>query len=151
MELVALLQKKNKVSRHRNANMRIMASGRGGASSSSVNINNGNASVAPAAQDKHAAKVAAAQMEEQQAEQSFREHVVHSKLMLLQQEVMRRAAVATKETELEQQLDKRTQLLTQLTNLVGARQKLAEEGLGDITNADGSPPVRRPYAAVRAS
>jgi kinesin family protein 4/21/27 len=132
MELMTLLQKKNKVSRRRNANMRLMGSSRSKKST-------------------QAAKEARAQKLEEAAQQNFREHAVNSKLILLQQEIMRTAAIQSKEGELEQQLEKRATLLSQLTNLVGARQQLAEEGLGDITNGDGStPPSKQEYEDLLA-
>lgn len=122
MELVALLQKKNKVSRRRNASMRHHDVSRRSTSA------------------KAAAREAKSLQLEEEAKESFRAHAVHSKLVLLQQEIMRRAAIQTKEEELERELEKRQQLLLQLTNLVGARQQLAEDGLGDLTEA-GAPPA----------
>jgi len=116
MELVALLQKKNKLSRRRNASIRHISK-------------------------RNPAKEAKSLKLEEQAKQSFRAHAVHSKLMLLQQEIMRRAAIQAKEEELERELEKRQQLLLQLTNLVGARQQLAEDGLGDLSEETGGPPA----------
>lgn len=49
---------------------------------------------------------------------------------------MRRAAIQTKEEELERALEKRQRYLVQLTNLVGARQELAEDGIGDLTDGN---------------
>ena len=115
-----MLQKKNKVARRRNISARHMTSRR----------------TATAAAN---AKQARAEKQEAAAVQSFRAHAVHSKLMLLQQDIMRRAAVQSKEGELERELEKRQQLLVNLTNLVGARQALAEDGLGDLLDDDGQP------------